>query len=83
MHATAQAEKKRDQMIAAAFIGWQMGAGEKGQKFNVYLKKMGLVEQESGVMTPEEKQDILERAEKADAVCRAWFNKHVKGRNNG
>lgn len=79
MYAETEAKRYKDSMVSAAFIGWQLGAGEKGQSFSDYLKLRGLVE-EKDEMTAEEKEYEKIKAEHADQVCRKWYMKNVKGK---
>lgn len=71
-----KAERIREQMTAAAFTAWQLGAGEKGGSFRSHLRKMGLVQDEENTpLTPEQKQAAEKRgldiAEKITAAVKA------------
>lgn len=59
----AQQREYLDDWKRSAFVAFQLGAGEDGQKFADYLKKVGLKE----ASNPEPKQ---KRAEKSQAAIK-------------
>lgn len=48
-------ETFKNQMIAASFTAWQLGAGEKGKSFSYHLKKHGLLEKKEKITTQQKK----------------------------
>jgi hypothetical protein len=56
-------------MVAAAFVGWQNGAGQK-KNFDEYLRGFGLTEPERQIDS-EQKKEIAARARKlAERIAR-------------
>jgi len=64
-----RAEDAKNQMTAAALVGWQSGAGGK-KTFGDYLKSLGLTDK-GPKLTPEQKKRISKQAiTKAEAIRR-------------
>jgi len=55
-----RAEDAKNQLVSAAFVGWQSGAGGK-KSFGEYLKSMGLSEK-AAELTDEQKKAIADTA---------------------
>lgn len=71
-----ESEQQRNTMVAAAFVGWQLG--NTGQSFDMYLNGFGLLEKEPP-LTDDEKQFLTDRAlEKAERIAEAMKNKPVE-----
>jgi hypothetical protein len=54
-------DSAKNQLIAAAFMAWQTGAGEQNMGFTKYLERFGLVEPEAP-LTTEKKEKIAARS---------------------
>jgi hypothetical protein len=64
-----RAEDARNQLTAAAFVGWQAGAGAK-KSFGEYLKSVGLSEK-AIPLTEEQKKAIAQAAKnKAEKIVK-------------
>jgi hypothetical protein len=65
-----QAGEYRDRMVAAAFVGWQMGAGQK-TTFDEYLRKIGLGDKPRKMSKEEIAAEIKRANEIADKIIEA------------